>query len=165
MRPRRWEPKARVSKAKINLGPISKWRALIGRFMWDVTIRISGKNQFGWYIDPVGFRITARQIYARYALPLIVTENGLGAFDRLEADNKVHDDYRIAYLREHIAQLQLALTDGVELFGYCPWSAIDLVSTHQGVNKRYGFIYVNRDKKDLKDLARYRKKSFSGTRN
>ncbi|MGK3116731.1 glycoside hydrolase family 1 protein [Candidatus Pantoea formicae] len=118
------------------------------------------QNQFGWYIDPVGFRITARQIYARYALPLIVTENGLGAFDTLEAGNKVYDDYRIAYLREHIAQLQLAIADGVELFGYCPWSAIDLVSTHQGISKRYGFIYVNRDEHDLKDLARYRKKSF-----
>lgn len=117
-------------------------------------------NQFGWYIDPVGFRITARQIYARYALPLIVTENGLGAFDTLEAGNKVYDDYRIAYLREHIAQLRLAIADGVELFGYCPWSAIDLVSTHQGISKRYGFIYVNRDEHDLKDLARYRKKSF-----
>lgn len=118
------------------------------------------QNQFGWYIDPVGFRITARQIYARYALPLIVTENGLGAFDTLEAGNKVYDDDRIAYLREHIAQLQLAIADGVALFGYCPWSAIDLVSTHQGISKRYGFIYVNRDEHDLKDLARYRKKSF-----
>jgi len=49
----------------------------------------------------------------------------------------------------------------VEIFGYCPWSAIDLVSTHQGISKRYGFIYVNRDEHDLKDLARYRKKSFS----
>lgn len=118
------------------------------------------QNQFGWYIDPVGFRITAREIYARYRLPLIVTENGLGAFDTLEVGNKVYDDYRIAYLREHIAQLRLAIADGVELFGYCPWSAIDLVSTHQGISKRYGFIYVNRDEHDLRDLARYRKKSF-----
>ncbi len=119
------------------------------------------KNQFNWYIDPVGFRITARQIYERYRLPLIVTENGLGAFDELTADNKIHDDYRIAYLRDHIEQLQLAISDGVELFGYCPWSAIDLVSTHQGIRKRYGFIYVNRDEHDLKDLARFKKKSFS----
>jgi 6-phospho-beta-glucosidase len=118
------------------------------------------KNQFNWYIDPVGFRITAREIYERYRLPLIVTENGLGAFDQLEAGNKIYDDYRIDYLRQHIEQLQLAITDGVEIFGYCPWSAIDLVSTHQGIGKRYGFIYVNRDEKDLKDLARFNKKSF-----
>lgn len=119
------------------------------------------KNQFNWYVDPVGFRITAREIYDRYHLPLIVTENGLGAFDELAAGNKVHDDYRIAYLSDHLAQLQLAISDGVAIFGYCPWSAIDLVSTHQGISKRYGFIYVNRDEHDLKDLARYRKKSFS----
>ncbi|EIC85301.1 glycoside hydrolase family 1 protein [Serratia sp. M24T3] len=118
------------------------------------------KNQFNWYIDPIGFRITAREIYERYRLPLIVTENGLGAFDKLEAGNKIYDDYRIEYLRQHLEQLQLAITDGVEMFGYCPWSAIDLVSTHQGIGKRYGFIYVNRDEKDLKDLARFKKKSF-----
>lgn len=88
-----------------------------------------------------------------------MTENGLGAFDKLE-DGQVHDGYRIDYLRDHIAQIQLAVTDGVEVLGYCPWSAIDLVSTHQGVAKRYGFIYVNRDEFDLLDLARYRKDSF-----
>ncbi|WCG81492.1 glycoside hydrolase family 1 protein [Pectobacterium sp. A5351] len=117
-------------------------------------------NEFGWYIDPDGFRITCREIYERYALPMIVTENGLGAFDTLDADNKIHDQYRIDYLAKHIRQLQLAISDGVELFGYCPWSAIDLVSTHQGISKRYGFIYVNRTEFDLKDLARFKKKSF-----
>ena len=55
---------------------------------------------------------------------------------------------------------QLAITDGVDVFGYCPWSAIDLVSTHQGCSKRYGFIHVNRDEFDLKDLKRSKKKSF-----
>lgn len=118
------------------------------------------KNQFNWYIDPLGFRITAREIYERYRLPLIVTENGLGAFDELAAGNKIYDDYRIEYLRCHLEQLQQAINDGVEVMGYCPWSAIDLVSTHQGIGKRYGFIYVNRDEKDLKDLARFKKKSF-----
>lgn len=118
------------------------------------------ETEFGWEIDPVGFRTTLREIYSRYNLPLIVTENGLGAYDKLEAEDTINDDYRINYLRSHLKQLQLALTDGVEVFGYCPWSAIDLVSTHQGINKRYGFIYVDRDEFDLKDLRRIRKKSF-----
>ena len=39
----------------------------------------------------------------------------------------------------------------VDLIGYCPWSFIDLVSTHQGYEKHYGFVYVNREEKDLKD--------------
>ncbi len=118
------------------------------------------KTQFGWEIDPVGFRNTLREIYSRYRLPLIITENGLGAYDKLTEDGKVHDQYRIEYLRQHIEQMRLAITDGVEVMGYCPWSAIDLISTHEGMVKRYGFIFVNRDEFDLKDLARYRKDSF-----
>ncbi|MFS1663660.1 glycoside hydrolase family 1 protein [Streptococcus sp. zg-JUN1979] len=118
------------------------------------------KTAFGWEIDPVGFRATMREIYSRYRLPLLVTENGLGAYDELTADGKVHDSYRIDYLRQHIAQIQEAITDGVEMLGYNPWSAIDLISTHEGIKKRYGFIYVDRDEFDLKTLKRYRKDSF-----
>lgn len=117
-------------------------------------------NEFGWEVDPVGFRITLRDIYERYALPLIVTENGLGAFDKIEADGMINDDYRIEYLSQHIEQIQLAINDGVDVFGYCPWSAIDLVSTHQGCLKRYGFIHVDRDEFDLKTMNRTKKKSF-----
>ncbi|WP_342500587.1 glycoside hydrolase family 1 protein [Bacillus sp. FSL K6-4563] len=117
------------------------------------------KNAFGWEIDPVGFRSTMREIYDRYQLPLIITENGLGAFDKLEEDGSIQDDYRIDYLEKHIEQIKWAITDGVEVFGYCPWSTIDLISTHQGCSKRYGFIYVNRDEFDLQDLKRIRKKS------
>ncbi len=117
-------------------------------------------TEFGWEIDPEGFRATFREIYSRYHLPMIVTENGLGAYDKLTEDGKVHDQYRIEYLRKHIEQIKLAVSEGCEVMGYCPWSAIDLVSTHEGIVKRYGFIYVNRDEFDLKDLARYRKDSF-----
>ena len=117
-------------------------------------------TEFGWEIDPVGFRATVREIYSRYRLPILITENGLGAYDSLTEDGKVHDPYRIDYLRHHIEQIHLAITDGVEMMGYNPWSAIDLISTHEGIKKRYGFIYVDRDDFDLKTLKRYRKDSF-----
>lgn len=117
-------------------------------------------TEFGWEIDPVGFRATIREIYSRYHLPMLVTENGLGAYDQLTEDGKVHDSYRIEYLRKHIEQIQLAITDNCEMLGYCPWSAIDLISTHEGMVKRYGFIYVDRDEFDLKTMNRYRKDSF-----
>lgn len=117
------------------------------------------KTEFGWEIDPLGFRATMRELYSRYHLPMIVTENGLGAYDKLEGD-KVHDSYRIAYLKAHIEQLKLAISDGVEMMGYCPWSAIDLVSTHEGIRKRYGFIYVDTSDEETGSLKRYRKDSF-----
>lgn len=56
--------------------------------------------------------------------------------------------------------MELAIADGVDVIGYCPWAAIDLISTHQGFRKRYGFIYINRDEDDLKDLKRIKKQSF-----
>ena len=118
------------------------------------------KTPFNWEIDPVGFRSTLRSVYERYHLPIIITENGLGTFDKIETDGTIKDEYRIDYLRKQIEQAQLAITDGVDLFGFCPWSAIDLVSTHSGFNKRYGFIYVNRDDFDLKDMKRIKKKQL-----
>ena len=117
-------------------------------------------SPFGWEIDPVGLRVTIREIYGRYGLPMIITENGVGAAEELTADGKVHDGYRIEYLKAHIEQMGLAIADGCEMMGYCPWSAIDLISTHQGFKKRYGFVYINRDEFDLKDLGRYPKDSF-----
>lgn len=57
--------------------------------------------------------------------------------------------------------MQLTISDRVDVFGYCPWTAIDLVSTHSGVSKRYGSIYVNREEFDLLELARYKKDSLA----
>ncbi|MDE5757235.1 MAG: family 1 glycosylhydrolase, partial [Allobaculum sp.] len=118
------------------------------------------KTEFGWEIDPVGFRATLREIDSRYHLPMLITENGLGAYDEISADGKVHDPYRIKYLKDHIEQMQEAITDGVSMLGYNPWSAIDLISTHEGMRKRYGFIYVDRDEFDLGTMKRIPKDSF-----
>ncbi|BAS12688.1 aryl-phospho-beta-D-glucosidase BglC [Arthrobacter sp. Hiyo8] len=120
-------------------------------------------NAFGWEIDPVGFRTTMRRLWDRYQLPLIITENGLGALDEL-VDGRVRDDYRIEFLKLHLEQIRLAISDGVDVFGYCPWTAIDVISTHQGISKRYGFIYVDRTEDDLKELAGYGRTASSGTR-
>src|SRR5699024_11124853 len=109
---------------------------------------------------PVGFRATLRSVYERYGLPIIITENGLGEFDELTSDKKVHDQYRIDYLKAHISEMKLAISDGVDVFGFCPWSAIDLISTHSGVKKRYGFVYVDRDEFNLKEMNRYKEDSF-----
>ncbi|QBQ07767.1 6-phospho-beta-glucosidase [Spiroplasma gladiatoris] len=118
------------------------------------------KTQFGWEIDPIGLKNTLKELYDRYNLPLLISENGIGARDVLTSDFKIHDDYRIEYYNQHISEMAKAIDDGVEMLGYCPWSAVDLVSTHEGISKRYGFIYVNRDEFDLKDLKRYPKDSF-----
>lgn len=115
---------------------------------------------YGWEVDPIGMRVVLRILSDRYNLPIIITENGLGVNEELTSDEKVHDNYRIEFYKEHLHQCKLAINDGVNLVGYCPWSAFDLLSTHQGMKKRYGFIYVDRTDKDLKTLRRIKKDSF-----
>ncbi len=118
-------------------------------------------SDWGWQIDPKGLRYTLNEIYARYQIPLMVVENGLGAFDKLEEDGSIHDSYRIDYLREHIEQMAEAVKDGVDLMGYTPWGCIDLVSASTGeMAKRYGFIYVDKYDDGTGDLSRRRKDSF-----
>ena len=118
-------------------------------------------TQWGWPIDPVGFRISLNEMWDRYQIPLYPVENGLGANDVLEEDGSVHDQYRIDYLKSHLIQLHEAIKDGVQVLGYTTWGPIDLVScgTSQ-MSKRYGFIYVDQDNYGKGSLARSRKDSF-----
>lgn len=91
----------------------------------------------------------------------MVVENGLGAFDQVEEDGTIKDDYRIDYFRQHIVEMDKAIDDGVDLIGYTPWGCIDLISAGTGeMSKRYGFIYVDRDDEGHGTLNRSRKKSF-----
>lgn len=119
-------------------------------------------SDWGWQIDPLGFRITLNDLYDRYQKPLFVVENGLGAIDTPDDNLYVEDDYRIDYLRDHIAAMRDAINiDGVEVLGYTTWGCIDLVSASTGeMSKRYGFIYVDRDDQGNGTYKRSKKKSF-----
>jgi 6-phospho-beta-glucosidase len=120
------------------------------------------KTSWDWTIDPVGLRLTMNTLYDRYGIPLFLVENGLGSEDSPGGSGMVEDDYRIEYLRRHITEMKKAVCkDGVELIGYTPWSAIDLVSASTGeMRKRYGFIYVDRHDDGTGTFNRFPKKSF-----
>lgn len=117
------------------------------------------KSDWDWTIDPEGLRISLRMLYDRYAVPVMIVENGLGAYDQVE-DGKVHDPYRIEYLKKHVEQLQLAICDGIEVWGYYVWSFVDVMSTSNGYNKRYGLVYVDRTDNSPKELKRICKDSY-----
>ncbi|CAI3479555.1 family 1 glycosylhydrolase [Enterococcus cecorum] len=119
------------------------------------------ESEWGWPIDPIGLRIVLNRLYDKYRLPLMIVENGLGAIDKIK-NGTIDDDYRIDYLRRHILQMKEAIEyDGVELWGYTPWGCIDLVSAGTGeMDKRYGFVYVDKDNSGKGTLSRTKKKSF-----
>lgn len=116
-------------------------------------------SEYGAQIDPLGLRLVLNSYYAKYGVPLMIAENGLGTADVLEA-GEVHDPYRISYLYDHLQACLDAIDDGVEMIGYSLWSFMDLLSSHQGFKKRYGLVYVNRDDFDLKDMQRIKKDSY-----
>jgi 6-phospho-beta-glucosidase len=122
-------------------------------------------NEWGWSIDPIGLRVCLKDMYARYRLPIFITENGIGVREQLDENKTVEDNYRIDYLREHIKQMKIAMEEGVDVIGYLTWGATDLISSGGQFEKRYGFIFVNRGETDLRDLKRYKKKSFDWYKN
>lgn len=120
------------------------------------------ESRWGSAIDPLGLRICLNELYDRYHKPLFVIENGIGGLEEVTEDGKVHDEYRINYLRDHIKNMMDAiLIDGVECLGYTMWGCIDLFSLGSGeISKRYGFIYVDMDDKGNGNEKRIRKDSF-----
>ena len=113
------------------------------------------QTEWKWNIEPYGLKHLLDDYYHRYQLPILILENGIGYRDLLE-DNQIHDDYRIDYLRKHIQWLKKSIDEGVDVIGYLTWSAIDLYSTRDGFDKRYGFVYVDKDNQ----YRRIKKDSF-----
>ena len=121
------------------------------------------RSDWGWTIDPTGLRFSLNLLYERYRRPLMIVENGLGAVDTVEEDGSVHDPYRIAYMRDHLLELECAIEhDGVPVMGYTMWGPLDIVSASTGeMKKRYGVIYVDVDDGGRGTFARSRKDSFA----
>lgn len=111
-------------------------------------------------LDPIGLSIGMRKVHDRYGLSMIITENGMALSEEPDESGAIHDEQRIAYLSAHIAQVGELIEQGYPIFGYCPWSFVDVVSSHQGFAKRYGLVYVDRTDDDIRTCDRIRKDSF-----
>ncbi|GAB2026124.1 glycoside hydrolase family 1 protein [Lactovum odontotermitis] len=118
-------------------------------------------SEWGWQIDPLGFRDVLNKIYQRYQLPVFPIENGLGVREVWDGLNPIADDYRIDYHRSHLKAMFDAMSlDGVDCLGYLGWGLIDILSSQGDMEKRYGVVYVNRGNHDLRDMKRVPKKSY-----
>ena len=132
-----------------------------GRLVSDIKNPYLPKSEWGWTIDPIGFRVTLNRIYDRYHKPIFISENGLGAVDKFDEKGRIQDDYRIDYMKAHVEQMREAIADGVDVFGYAWWGPIDLVSSGTSeMTKRYGMIYVDQDDYGNGSKKRSKKKSF-----
>ena len=114
-----------------------------------------------WRADPLGLYYSLSEYWDRYEKPILIAENGFGAMDQVEEDGRIHDDYRIAFLRKHIEQMKEAIKDGVDIFGYLSWAPIDMISSSSNeMSKRYGYIHIDQDDLGNGTKERRRKDSF-----
>lgn len=91
-------------------------------------------------------------------IPFFISENGMGVENenrfRDSTTQEIKDDYRIAFLQEHLQELHRAIQDGANCFGYHMWAIMDNWSWRNAYKNRYGFVEVN-----LEDQSRKLKKS------
>lgn len=102
-----------------------------------------GKTDMGWEVYPQGLTELLLKLHAEYPLPpVLITENGMARADRLQ-DGQVDDPERIAYVRDHLAALQAAMAQGVDVRGYFLWSLLDNFEWNSGYSKRFGIVHVD----------------------
>ncbi|MFE9872182.1 GH1 family beta-glucosidase [Micromonospora sp. NPDC005686] len=106
------------------------------------------RTAFDWPVAPDGLRELLLQLHERYgdALPPIqITESGCAYDDAPDADGRVHDPERIAYLDGHIRAVRDAMAEGVPVTGYFVWSLLDNWEWAEGFTKRFGLVHVDFD--------------------
>jgi beta-glucosidase len=76
---------------------------------------------------------------------IYISENGTSADDKVASDGNIYDLDRIMYLRNYLAQLQRATSEGVPVRGYFLWSLMDNFEWIYGFEKRFGLYRVDFD--------------------
>lgn len=102
-------------------------------------------TDMGWEIAPDALRAVLVEAKERYAgdLPIYILENGAAFPDVVEADGRIRDDRRIAYLRAYLGAVQDAIAEGVPVKGYFVWSLLDNFEWALGYSKRFGLVHVD----------------------
>jgi beta-glucosidase len=73
--------------------------------------------------------------YTDGAVPLLVTENGIGTTD---------DEQRIDYVRQALSGVLDAIDEGIDVRGYTYWSLLDNFEWALGYRPRFGIVGVDR---------------------
>jgi len=101
-------------------------------------------TDMGWEVHPEGLDPLLLRLHREYAPPAIyITENGAAYTDPKDADGRVADRRRIAFLRGHLLAAHRAVTAGVPLRGYFVWSLLDNFEWGYGYTKRFGLFDVD----------------------
>ncbi|PWF45526.1 beta-glucosidase [Massilia glaciei] len=114
-----------------------------------------GVSDMQWETYPQGLTELLVGLHREYTLPPIyITENGMAVADEI-VDGRVRDQPRTDYIRMHLAALDAAMREGVDVRGYFYWSLMDNFEWNSGYAKRFGLLHVDyaTQARSLKDSA------------
>ncbi|WP_368486330.1 glycoside hydrolase family 1 protein [Spiroplasma sp. DGKH1] len=99
-------------------------------------------TKWNWIIDPSMLVSGAKVLAEEYRKPLMIIENGMGAFDD-KTHELIIDEERIEYLALHINEVKKAVAQGINFIGYSLWTYCDIYSPSGGYRKDYGLVAVD----------------------
>lgn len=92
------------------------------------------KSDYQWEVHPEGlYRICKEQ--SKWGKPIYITENGTA-----DADDKIRPQFII----DHLASLEKAIDEGVDVRGYFHWSLIDNFEWAAGYKMKFGLHTIDR---------------------
>ncbi|MGE0743014.1 MAG: GH1 family beta-glucosidase [Hyphomonadaceae bacterium] len=102
------------------------------------------RDAFGREIDPSGLFETLVRVREHYGNPrVIITENGCSdPFS--DGPAELEDQFRIAYLRDHIAVVKSAMEAGCDIGGYFHWTLLDNWEWAEGYRSKFGLVAHDR---------------------
>jgi len=100
----------------------------------------------GWPVQPDGLYDLLTEFKRDYGNPAVyIAENGAAYDDVVGDDGAIHDEERVAFLKDHLAAVGRALADGCNVKGYLCWSLLDNFEWAFGLSKRFGIVRVDYD--------------------
>lgn len=100
-----------------------------------VTNDKSPTSDLNWEIYPQGLYTLLKSVSKKFKkLPIYITENGIADRSDLKRSN---------YLKIHLEKIYRALSEGVNIQGYCHWTLIDNFEWAEGFSPRFGLYEVN----------------------
>ena len=91
-------------------------------------------NDLGWDMQPDKVEPLMEKLYAKYKLPILISENGLP---------DMHDEHRQWWIAQTVRAMDGAQRSGVEMIGYVHWSLLDNFEWAEGFWPRFGLIEVD----------------------
>ncbi len=101
----------------------------------------------GWEIYEKGIYDILVNLRDHYGnIPCFISENGMGVEGEekfLGEQGQIQDDYRIAFIRDHLSWMHKGIGEGCQCLGYHLWTFVDNWSWSNAYKNRYGFVRLD----------------------